>query len=201
MPTKLSVFNEALRILAQPPLANSDVNLEEGRQLRSAWDSSVGAAFEGADWEWLKRRLKLGQSATPPAFGYQYYYELPGDFARVVQISSTGRPDDDEILYSLEDGKIATDASAIYLVYITNDLTSLEIGKWSQTFADFVSADLAVRTAPKLNSSALQVASQLLAERSANATSRNSIKQPPARRHPGSFVRSLRGYTYSREQG
>lgn len=201
MATKLSCFNEALRILGQPLLTSPDQAIEDAKQLRGAFDSVVADCYEAGNWNWAIRRVQLSRNATAPAFGYLYYYDLPSDFSRMVQISSSGRPDDDMTLYAPEAKKIATDATTVYLVYVSGELTALPIGDWSQSFANYVSAYLAVVCAPKLKPSALELASQLRTEREGRALSRDAIQSPPALRHPGSFVRAMRGYRFSREQG
>ncbi len=201
MPTKLSVMNQALHILGQTQLTAPDAEITSGRNLREAWDSTVAACFEVANWTFLTKRVELGRLAVVPAFGYKYYYELPGDYIRTVQISATGEPRDMLLDYELESGMIATNAEHLYLRYISRDLTP-NPGDWSQAFADYVSASLAVRTAPKLNPSALEAASQIEQKNRIFAVSSDAVKNPPAQRRQGSLTRAVtRGSRYNTEQG
>lgn len=201
MPTKLGIFNESLRILGQTLLTTPDAQVESARQLRDAWDSVVPACYEIAPWKFLTTRAVLARSVDTPVFGWDYYYDLPGDYVRTVQISPTGRPDDDLTDFDIEKGKVATNAGALYLRYISSDLMTLAPGDWTQAFADLVGATLAIRTAPKLNPSALEAASQMEARYRTTALSTDAIKSPPPRRQKGSLARAVTLGNRLSEQG
>lgn len=205
MPTKLSVFNKALRILGQPTIATVDQNDEAGRFLRASWEESVNACYEVGNWNSAIERAELSQSATAPGWGYDYYYELPDDFVRLVQISSTGDINEDFTAYRPENGMIATNASTLFIRYVSSNLLTLAPGEWTQAFANFVSATLAVDCAPKLNPTGLELASQQQEIFKKTALSIDAIQDPPAQRKPGSFTMAQRGYRGGRsnsgEQG
>lgn len=200
MPTRLSVMNKALRILGQPALASPDQNDEAGRLLRASWDESANACYEVGNWNSAIERVELSRSSIVPAWGYSYYYELPGDFVRLVQISQSGDNNEDFTGYRPENGMYATDAETLYIRYVSKNLMILAPGEWTQAFADFVSATLAVDIAPKLNPTGLEFASEIQEKKKRTALSIDAIEDPPAMRKPGSFVRALnRGR--NREQG
>lgn len=202
MPSRLDTMNSALRILGQTLLVSPDAALESARQLNGAWNSAVGAAYEITNWTFTLKRIMLPRSADVPAFGYDYYYDLPGDWARTAYISATGIPDDHLRDYATESGKIATNADQVYFRYVSRDLMSLTPGSWSQSFADYVSAQLAIRTAPKLNPSALEAASQFEQKYRVQAVSGDAVKNPPARRLRGSLARAVTlGSRINTEQG
>jgi hypothetical protein len=201
MATKLSTFNEALRILAQPGLGSTSGNSEEHRVLNGAWDDVIKAAYEIGNWNFLLTRAILSRHASVPVFGYQYYYTLPTDFARVAEISRTGVAHDPLLRYELERGKIATDAEAVYLRYVSTNIEAITPGDWSQAFADFVGATLALRCAPKLNAANLSLADGLVKSSRVRALSIDAIQNPPAERQQGSWARAARGMRRSQEQG
>lgn len=192
MPTKLNVFNGALLILAQPIMVSPFDVREDGKLLRERWEAAVNAAYEIGDWNSAIVRKKLSQSATAPEWGYKYYYPLPPDFVRMVQINSTGQRHDDDIEYQIEGKGIATDASDIYIRYVSSELLVLVPGEWSQSFADYVSASLAFLVAPKINASQLQAASQIMEQRRKVALAVDAVQSPPEIRKPGNFVRAVR---------
>lgn len=192
MPDKLSVFNGAIRILAQPLLGSPDDQRDDARQLRAAFEPAVNACYEAGNWKSGIKRVELAQAAQGPVFGYQYYYTLPGDFVRLVQITGSGQRFDDLILYEMEAGKIATDAPNIFLRYVSRDLITLAPGSWTQAFADYVSARMAFLAAPKVNAGALQAASQIMEDAEKTALSVDAVRDPPEIRRPGNFVRAVR---------
>jgi len=75
------------------------------------------ALLEMHNWNFATKRVKMGQLSATPAFEWDYEYELPSDFIRVVSVhnNATGR---DIIPYKIENGKILSDASDLYLRYI-----------------------------------------------------------------------------------
>lgn len=191
MPTKLSVFNQALQILGQTMLTSPDAEIESGRQLRAAWEAAVSYCYEVGAWTFISKRATLARNGGTPDFGYSYYYDLPSDYMRTLFISATGLMTDPLLDYQPENGMIATNAEAVYLRYVSRDLATLAPGNWSQAFADYVSANLAVRVAPKLNPSALEAASQTEQKNRIFALSSDAVKNPPARRRPGTFVQAV----------
>lgn len=126
MPTETELINSALR-------------KGGGSKRILALTDSVGSAGIAADvlaserddllrsgvWNFAVTRVKLGQLATLPAFGWSYAYGLPSDCERVVSVhdsvDGTG-----SVPYKIEsvlqaDGSyinvVATDANAVYLRY------------------------------------------------------------------------------------
>lgn len=201
MTTQLEVFNGALGILGEPPLTTPSAKTEAGRILRDRWRAAVDYVFEQGDWNFAELRAQLSQVSPPPAFGYQYYYGLPGDLANITFVSQSGIEGDDYLDWSEEAGKIATNASTLYIKYVSYAYKE-RMGAWTQSFADYVSADLAVRAAPKLNSSALPDAMKAreLARKSALNVDvrRTAVKRP----RPGRWATAARwGGRRSSEQG
>jgi hypothetical protein len=201
MPTKLSIFNEALRLLGQPRLTAVDVETEHGRQLRDAWEGAVMACYEAGTFNHTVKRVELSRLGTTPVWGYQYYYGLPVDFVRVAEISQSGVPNDPLVDYEIDDGGLATDVDKVYLKYVSSELLILTPGEWSQSFADFVAATLAVRTAPKLASSNIELAMEWEKRYRLKALGVDAIQNPPQRRYPGRWAMAARGARRNQEQG
>jgi hypothetical protein len=201
MPTKLSIFNEALRILGQPRMTTPDAETEHGRQLRDAWEGAVMACYEAGNFNHTIKRVELSRLDTTPAWGYQYYYELPTDFVRIAEITQSGMPNDPLVDYEIEDGGLAADADKVYVKYVSSELLILTPGEWSQSFSDFVAAKLAVRTAPKLASSNIELAMEHEKRYRLRSLSLDAIQNPPARRIPGRWASAARGARRNQEQG
>ena len=200
MPTKLTVFNSALGLLAQPLMEDADAAGTDGDTLRSHWDSVVDLCHEKTAWDQAKTRAILAQSATTPTHGYDYYYTLPADCLRILRLSPTGAIGDDLIHYEPEMGKIATDATAVYITYVSST-SRTAVGRWSESFAYYVATELAVRAAPKLNSSALDFVTKERKKALSDAVGLDAAQGPPIERRHGSWSRAARGGTSNREQG
>lgn len=201
MTTQLEVFNGALTILGEPPLTTPNVKSEAGRLLRDRWKPAVDHVFEQGDWNFAELRAVLSRVSPAPAFGYEYYYGLPGDLASITFVSQSGMEGDEYLDWSEEGGKIATNATTLYIKYISYSFKD-RLGAWTQSFADYVAADLAVRVAPKLNSSALGEAMKIREDARKSALNvdvrRTAVKRP----RPGRWATAARwGGRRSSEQG
>lgn len=191
MSTRLLVMNEAARHLGEPPMNDPDEDGNLGRTLRDAWPSSVKSCFEQGQWNFAQKRIKLEKIQDKPVYGFCNYYQLPADHMRTVFMSEWGFEEGWLNQFSEESGKIATDAQSLYLRYISETYVA-RVGDWPQVFADFVSADLASRTQPRLNSTtqAFEVCAKNLKRRKSLATTFDAQQNPPARWAPGSWVRA-----------
>lgn len=201
MATKISVFNAALGMLGVTELASPEADNEVGRCLRTHWNAAVDKAFEAGLWNFAISRVELARLSTAPVFGYGYYYQLPADYQRLAYISSSGREKDPLLEYEEEMGKIATDAETVYLKYVSN-LARFAVGNWSQGFADYVSAEIAHRAAPKIAVDQVEKMPKLLDKAKNDALNTDAVVQPPEFRRPGRWLRALSGRgNYSREHG
>lgn len=63
-------------------------------------------------WSCVRKRVELAQLAETPAHGYDYFFELPSDWLRLVSLNN-----DPDLDYHIEGHKIATDSSTLDLVY------------------------------------------------------------------------------------
>ena len=201
MPTKLSVFNDALGMLGQP-LMNTDLDPgEDGDTLRGHWETKVAFAHEKTAWDHAKVQWKAPRLATKPEFGYDYYYQLPPKFARLVSISETGMVGDDLLDYDIIDGKIATNVASVYATCVTTD--SLErIRSKTESFAHYVATEIALAAAPRINSSAIEAITKERKKAQSDAGGLDAAQGPPRRRPHGTWSKAARGFRGSvdREQ-
>jgi hypothetical protein len=106
------IANQALKTL-QAKLINS---LGDGSALANYCKQFMGEAvdlsLEEADWTGARKLALLGRLVETPAFGFAYYYQLPGDVARQETVGPTG------ITYDVVGDKIATDSETVEFTYI-----------------------------------------------------------------------------------
>ncbi len=201
MPSKLSVFNDALLILTQALLDNPDPHPsnERSRVLNANWQAVVEQCLEQAAWDFAEVRGELSRVHPPPAFGYAYYYGLPTDCLRLTFVSETGIEGDDLLRYKVEAGKIATDAETVYAKWVSSTAIDLP-GRWSSTFARYVSAELAIRSL-KLNTAAAEIANKERQDARKAAMGVDAVQNPPAFRKPGRWIKSIRTGSRDRDGG
>lgn len=200
MATQLSVFNDSLGILGEPPLQSVDQEIEAGRQLRDKWPGTVRHCLEQGDWNFASRRGELSRVATPPVWGWDYAYNLPADCVRVCEVSDTGERWGYFTEYAHEEGMIATNATTLFLRYMSLTLMDTP-GAWSQSFADFVSAELALRVGPKLNIANVPLAKDWMIGRKKIALSQDAVQNPPQLRRPGLLAMAASGRGWPRRSG
>ena len=203
MPTKLSVFNDALGMLGQP-LMNTDLDAgEDGDSLRGHWERIVEMAHEKTGWDHAKVQWQAPRLAAKPKFGYTYFYQLPPRFSRLLFISETGMPNDDLLDYEIIEGKVAANVNSIYMVCVTLDtLDAGRVGEWTASFAHYVATELALAAAPRLNSSAVEPVTKERKKALSDAAGLDATQGPVKRRPHGSWSRAARGFRGSvdREQ-
>lgn len=202
MPTKLTVFNDALRMLGQPMLASDLQEGEDGRYLRAAWQTAVELAHEKTAWDFARTRWQCARLATTPVHTYDYYYAIPADCLRLLTVSDSGEPGTALLTYAVDQGKIATSATTVYITYVS-DSSEAAVGRWSQSFAHYVATELALSCAPKLNSSAVDTISKERKKALSDAIGLDAAQGPPVKRQHGAWSRAARGFgcNVGREQG
>jgi len=200
MATKIGVFNAALGLLGITSLASPTDDNEVGRTLRSHWEAASDAAFEAGIWNFATERVELARLSAVPTFGYAYYYQLPADYQRLGFITETGRENDPLLGYKEEKGRIATDAERVFISYVSN-LARVAVGNWSQAFADYVSAELANRAAPKIAIDQVDKMPKVLKDAKSNALNIDAVVQPPQFRRPGRFIRAVMRGSRNQEFG
>lgn len=94
-------------------------NLLDGSALANYCQQFMGRAVEDvlneADWRSAVNRAALEQLTETPPFEYDYYYQMPGDFLRLVEgggIETTGED------YSIEGDRILTNATEVNIAYV-----------------------------------------------------------------------------------
>lgn len=196
MPDKLSVWNECLRLIKEPLLTDTDGTDKLSLTLRAVMPIATRKCLEGGTWNFAQERRWLNRASETPVAGYQYYLEHPPGWIRTVFISPTGHPEDTLLDYRDEQGMIAANIEKAFMVYVSSKFADEKVGAWSQSFADFVAAEMAVRVAPDLvSASAEQVDDLRLVRRIAKgeAKSFDAQQNPPDRMGRGRWVRAGRG--------
>ena len=199
MSDKLEITNRVLIKLGQRPLSALTDYRPEQRAIDRVYDSAVQRLIEGAFWKFASKSQELQQSDTAATqFGYQFAYELPEDYVRIIRICDNERFRPTLIDFLIENGYIFCDCTPLYLQYVSNDEThGYDPGKWPASFADAVVDEIAYRTAPFLAGASAQKIEQLEKEAKRSfyvAKGRDSVNQPESFMPAGRLVRARSGW-------
>lgn len=202
MPTETTLVNSALRLLGLPVVSDAAEETTRARELRAALPEAVLSCLSETAWNHAESLSSLALLAEVPAAMYAYYYQLPADFVRMNWISAVGRKDSPLHAFRNQDGRIATDASTVYLAYVSNTYAA-RIGSWPQPFADYVSAEMAKRTQPTLAPG--EGHAQRLAEEwkraKSNAVAFDAAQNPIEPNPPGRWSTARLGGSRTSEHG
>jgi hypothetical protein len=200
MADKLDIFSRTLVKCGQRPLLSLSDARPEQRAIDRVYDSAVEKLIEGALWKFAARTDELQPSATVTSnFGYQYVYEQPEDYVRIIRICDNERLRPTLRDFMLEGEFIYADCNPLYLQYVSDDPRhGYDVGKWTPSFTDALVDELVVRTAPFLMNADVQKIEQLekQAKRSFYvAKGRDAVNQPECWTPPGRLVRARSGGT------
>lgn len=112
MTSKTEIANWALLKLGAGRISNIDTESDEkARILKSIYEPVRDSLLQKYPWKFCLKRDALTPDTDAPAWGYAYQYTVPSDYLALRSIE-----DDPE--YTLEDGKILTDAgTSLYIRY------------------------------------------------------------------------------------
>lgn len=199
--SKLSLYNGALRLLKERPLASLSENREPRRILDSAWDGgAIDYCLEAAQWKFAKRTAMIDASPSiTPAFGFEFGFDLPADHLRTVGVWS------DEFLtsphrgYREEAGFWYGSLETMFVSYVSNDVQwGMDLTLWPQGFVKFVEAHLAselVGPLAETYAGIIKLRDKLLLEAKSDDAMADPTMFPPV----SAWVQARRGGRFSRE--
>lgn len=143
--TKLSLFQDALRLIADARLATITDDVESQYALSDAWDEAVSFCLRQAPWRFALNTASLVAGGSPVA-GYAYSFARPSDWLRTHTIAIIG-PDGREHPVDLrEQGvTISANVAALSMRYVGIGYANPELADnpWPEHFAQAVAAYLA----------------------------------------------------------
>lgn len=203
MPTRLSLYNEALRLCSERPLRTLSDDVEARHVLDTIWDGNViRYALEQGQWNFATRTNELTYTPSiEPPFGYRRAFVKPADLVRLTGIST-----DEYFTYPLsrfkdEAGFWFCDWDTIYVSYVSDDAEyGADLSLWPATFSRYVAAHLAAEAAPALSNSASKTEDlrQLTRKRLVDARSKDAIQEAVGFPPTGTWVRARWGSRFGR---
>lgn len=141
MATIVGIVNRALDELGATPIVALTEGSSNANLASRNYDQVRDAVLRAHPWNFASARLKLARLATAPVSGFNYAYQLPADFIRVIAVWDNDG-DVGTVRYRLEgDKRLLSDAEEIYLKYVQR---ITDPNAMSADFRDAVSLRLAV---------------------------------------------------------
>ena len=106
------ICNRGLNMIGQPPILNLTEDSEPARVCNLIWESVRDEVFRAFPWRCITKRASLARLSATPVFGFDYYYQLPTDYIRMVGMDYTDR------IYDIEGDKLLYDGDTAYIKYI-----------------------------------------------------------------------------------
>jgi len=187
-----------------PSLPAYDIELESilRRLLDESYDSAVAFMLGEGLWNFASRTVAIeAETDVEPEFGYQYTFEKPSDFVRLVAISDTGMMwptlgSDQEPAYMEEAGYYHANTNPLYVQYISNGASyGLNTSLWPLSFKKALEAYLAKEIAPhaRVSRGMIQDVEQKFIVLLRNARTKDAMDQASVRPPPGRLARSRSG--------
>lgn len=197
MPSKLSLYNGALRCLGERRLASLTEARAPRRDLDEVWDDDgVRKCLQMGQWNFAIRSAQFDyDSGIEPPFGYRRVFGKPDDFVRTAGVCT------DEFFkcpltdYQDNNSYWLCDLDTIFVRYVSDDDEyGYDMSKWPPNFASFVEAWFALQIAPRITGSETAKA---LTQRDVDkllkaAKATDSMEEPPGFQPTGSWVRARR---------
>lgn len=207
MASQLSLYNDALLLCGERPLATLTDTNEGRRLLDQVWNNGgVDACLTEGFWDFALRTLLIDYDPDEdPAFGYEYAFTVPSDHLKTFALCS------DEYFrwpirsYTMENGYWYTDQTEIYVKYVSNDSAQYgnDIGNWPVRFKDFVAAYFAKKIVYAISKDGdrIQLVNDEFKRAQHEAKSDAMSNQPPAFRPSGRWQNARSSRFSNRDRG
>ncbi|WP_443692656.1 hypothetical protein [Pseudomonas sp.] len=116
MATGVSICSNALLMLGSQTINDfaDETNLDRAKLCANLYPTVRDDMLRSHPWNCCIKRAVLAPDAVAPAFGYDYAFELPSDFARVLEVGSSGQ----QIDYLVEGRSIQANTTVLELRYV-----------------------------------------------------------------------------------
>jgi hypothetical protein len=115
--TSVSICSNALVKLGDDPITSLTDPTTRARHCNRLFTPTLEAVLREANWNDSIKRARLAQLVTEPVWEFDYAYSLPSDYMKMVKTSL----DEDKLMYKIENGKLLTNESEVYLAYVYNN--------------------------------------------------------------------------------
>ena len=136
MASKIEICNQALTKLGQPAIMSVSDNTPTARKCFDEFESALGTVLRAYPWPAAMVRKELPRLEEAPPFGFNFFYQIPGDAARIVEIITGGAR------YQIEGQRLLTDAESVRMRYVSR---SVPVDTLDDQLAEVIALNLAMR--------------------------------------------------------
>jgi hypothetical protein len=111
--SELNIKNLALAKVGDYYINSTSEESKAAREVNRVYEPSRDFLLRSFNWSFAITRIELAQLGTDPDFEYDYQYQLPSDYLKMVKLYSTTSN------YSIEGQKILTSDDELYLKYVS----------------------------------------------------------------------------------
>ena len=195
MPSETDIANVALRLVGGTRITSLTQATPNANAVNDIYSQIRDDMLE-YPWNFATQRVALAQLSTPPAFGFDFAYALPADWAYTISVhdSDAGHGTIDYREEQLASQKVlSTNHSTVYLTYVKKETDpNLMPASFRLALASALARNLAITIA---NSNVLE---DQLSERAkkdlARAKSIDAVSSFPEPRPRGNWANSRNGF-------
>lgn len=118
MASEVNICNQALQMIKHTKQIQSlSQGTKEANACEVIYDEFRDQLLEMHQWNFATKRLKLPRLDTDPVFEYDYAYQMPSDWIRLIQVyqNSQGRG---RVVYKIEGDTIVSDQTDLWVRYV-----------------------------------------------------------------------------------
>lgn len=109
----VEICNLALVPLGADTIMDLDEDSENARKLKAIYSLVLKDILRAHPWNFALKRVELAQLVNTPLYGYSYYYQVPADYLRAVEINGENNID-----YVVEGDTLLCSEETVELRYI-----------------------------------------------------------------------------------
>lgn len=117
---KIDLIADSLIILGEAPISDLDDGSDVSQIINSTYPAFKYHILSAYDWTFARKQRLLARKTDTPIFGYDYIYQLPTDFFRVINVYGDSSAESTVDNYSIKADGLYTNEEKIYIDYISN---------------------------------------------------------------------------------
>jgi|TARA_B110000967_G_scaffold207133_1_gene255733 hypothetical protein len=188
---KTAIANLALSNLGEARIQSLTDDNTRARSCNARIDNVITTVLRMHVWNSALERQQLTNAGTP-VFGWNYMYQLPTNYIKVVEVSPVSK-------YQVEQKNILSNESTLYLLYVAEPL---DVQNLDALLKEAISMKLALEICETLTSKSVlkQEMMQKFVIALQEARGANSKDRTPERREESTYLNAKRGFYSSKHR-
>lgn len=186
--SEIQICSNALLLLGAETINSFDDESDRAKLVSNLWDNGRDAVLRSHPWNCAETDVVLSPDVAPPAFGWAYKFQLPGDCLRVLGVGEEG----DSVRYRIKGRKLYMDESELKLTYLYRNVN---IPSYDALLVEALTAYMAMTCAYPITKSAStqKTMADLYAFKLRQARTTDGLEQPTEDVGDTPFINVRRG--------